>query len=745
MPETLTVRARRPWMPWHRYRYAGFLWVEDEQGRKYRLPMPGTIAQWIREGETLQLTLEEPQAITFTNYQLQGRVPIWPVWEARFTLERRADISEQPLYTYTILAREAVYESDYEAIVDLEQHHYASDEDLLALWYCEQCKILKDANLRPACPRCGRPMRFHDLKSATRASRFLVLQLERRAPYEPRIVGYVRVDPPLPLMHRRLPDGSVERNIREKVFPSEWFAHPFRPPAQKSWEDWWRVQGRALQTAQSPVARLARVVIHPDYRSDGLGQLALNIMFTWLRERWVPDMRVPKAAVETVAMMARYNPFMEKAGFRYMWDTASGRPTLYAPLNEEARGYIERFLETDPHARAHGGRLYRPRYRSASPFSQPLRLEGITKTYTLSLDMERLSGPVREALAAFGVQHRVIQKVVLRNVHLTIEPGQVVVLMGASGSGKTTLLRILAGAALGLEDPLYRPDAGEIHLPPDLRAEALLPGELEPDFGDAALLQVLYDLLQDEAAAVELLNLVGIADVVLYRAPYAALSTGQKARAQLAYALARRPNLLLVDEFAANLDPATAQRLARKLARLAREQKMALVLVLHRRELLPALEPDAVYVVGYGTFWRWDRLPQRGFRVKEPYASYIVQGKKRWELRKHPTRVRGRVAVIHKDRVLGTVEIRDVHGPFTVEELLQEHYEKHLAHPDFLKAYAGEKPLYAWELAEPMEYPEPRTFTPKQGQQLWIRLEDQEPSRAQAQTAPPKADRNADE
>ncbi len=728
MTRSMTVQVKERRFARPSYRYAGFLLVEDEEGHTYRLPMPGTVAQWLRVGASFTLHLEDPEAITFDNYRLEGQVPIWPLWQQRFTLTRTSPVSGEPLYTYTVRAREARYESDYMAIVDLEQYHYASDEELLARWYCEKCRIYEEANQRPTCPRCGRAMRFHDLKSATRASRFLVLELIRRAPYEPRFVGYVRVDPPLPLMHRRLPDGTVQKNIRPQVFPPEWFEHPFHPSAQKTPEAWWRVQGKALETARSPVARLARVVIHPDYRADGLGQLALRAMFAWLRERWIPDMREPKAAVETVAMMARYNPFMEKVGFRYLWDTASGRPVLYYPLTEEARTYIERFLENDPVAREHGGRLYRPRYRAGEPLRQPVRLENVFKAYTSHLDLSALSEPVARMLEAFGVRHRAIQKTVLRKVTMDIAPGTVQVVLGASGSGKTTLLRVIYGAARGLEDPLYRADGGEIHLPENVRMEALLPGEIEPDFGDQPIAEVLYRLTGDEALAVELLNRVGISDAVLYRAPFRELSTGQKARAQLAYLLARRPNVLLIDEFAAPLDTPTALRVARKLAQLAREQGLALVVVLHRQELLPALEPDAVYIVGYGTFYRLDQLPERGFRVKEPYASLIVQGKKRWELRKHPTRVRGRVGVIHGNRVLGTVEITDVHGPFTVEEL-KAHYDKHLADPRFLEQYAQGRPLYAWELGDAQEYPEPRPFTPKQGQQLWIRLREEDQGR----------------
>lgn len=704
----------------HNYRYAGFVEADDGTHR-YRLPMPGTVAQWLETDWEYTLRLEDPQAITFDNYQLEGPVPIWPVWSRVLTLSRTSPVTGQELYTYRVQAQEAQFESDYAAIVDLEQYHYASDEELLAWWYCESCRLYRDANQRPVCPQCRRPMRFHDLKSATRASRFLVLELVERQPYEPRFIGYVRVDLPLPLMHRRLPDGTLQRNIRRQVFPPEWFDHPFHPQTQKTPEAWWKAQGEALGQAKSPVARLARVVIHPDYRSDGLGQLALQAMFAWLRERWVPDMRVSKAAVETVAMMARYNPFLEKAGFVYLWDTASGRPVLYYPLAEEARGYIQAFLEQDPIARQHRGRLYHNRYQAGKPLTEPIRVHRVSKAYTNHLHLEDLSEPVARLLEAFGVRHRTLQKTVLRDVEMTLAPGTVHVVLGASGSGKTTLLRLLYGAARGLQKPLYRPDQGEIRVPNNVRVEALLPGELEPDFGDRPIAEALYQLTGDEALAAELLNLVGISDAVLYRATFRELSTGQKVRAQLAYLLARRPNLLLLDEFAAPLDTPTALRVARKLAALARSQRMTLVVVLHRQELLPALDPDAVYVVGYGTFYRLDHLPERGFRVYEPYATLIVQGKKRWELRKHPTRIRGRVAVLHKGQVRGTVEIVDVHGPFTVEEL-QEHYDKHLAHPRFLEAYAQGKPLYAWELQNPEEFPQPRPYPTRPGQQTWVRL-----------------------
>lgn len=342
------------WVDRYRYRWFGMLEVEGEAGR-LRLPMTGAVAQWFRPGETVLLALRpeaDPQALTFEAYALwrpveAETVPVWPLFQETFVLERGSPLSPTPLYRYTVRAREAGLESDYEAIVDLEQHHYASEAEVLARWWCPEDRTWAEANVRPLCPRCRRPMRFGDLKDATRASRFLVLTLAERMPYEPLYIGYVRIDPPIPLMHRRLPDGTVQPNLRQAIFPAEWFELPFWPeryeedlqrerPGISPFDLWWESQEIALGVCDTRAARLARVVVHPDYRADGLGRLALQAAVAWIRERRIPEMRRPKAVVETVAQMARYNPFMEQAGFRYVGETASGRPVLMLPLEEEA-------------------------------------------------------------------------------------------------------------------------------------------------------------------------------------------------------------------------------------------------------------------------------------------------------------------------------------------------------------------------------------------------------------------------
>jgi len=624
--EAKPYRVLQAWMDRFRYRWFGILEVEGEDGR-LRLPMTGTVAQWFRPGEEVRVALKpsaDPRALTFDAYALwrmvEGEaVPVWPFYEARFTLERSSPLSPGPLYRYAVLAREAGLESDFEAIVDLEQHHYASEAEVLARWWCPEDRTWAEGNARPLCPRCRRPMRFGDLKDATRASRFLVLLLEERAPYEPLYIGYVRIDPPIPMMHRRLPDGTVQPNLRQAIFPADWFEPPFWPerleedlkrerPDLSPFDRWWESQEAALRICDTRAARLARVVVHPDYRAEGLGQLALQAAIAWIRERRIPEMRRPKAVLETVAQMARYNPFMERAGFRYIGDTASGRPVLVYPLAEEARPYLERFYETDPVARAHRGKLYRPAFRSVEPLAGPIRLRHVTYRYENTLRLGGMAPPVREVLEAFGVHERTIQKIVLKDISLTILPRQVVALIGASGAGKTTLLRLLYGAATGRRDPLYQAQSGRIEMPENVQVAAYLPGEIEPDFREETILEALYRLTEDEVLAIEVLNVAGIADAVLYRARFSELSTGQKERARLAYLLAQRPNLLLMDEFAAHLDPQMALRVARKVAALCRQHGITLIAATHRPEVVQGLEPDLTLIAGYGLF----RVAARG-------------------------------------------------------------------------------------------------------------------------------------
>ncbi len=619
-------------------RWRGALVVDLGEGVRVHLLMPGSLARWFQRGERVQVLFhDEPEEVDGVlvapreTYELwrvwasEGReehIKVWPPWSASTTLVKESIVGEK-IYEYELVAREAVTEQDFEEIVQLEQYHYASKEEIVAIWKCPVCGYVTESNVQPRCPKCGTPMKLLEIRGSLPSSRFLVLELRRREPYEPRIVAYVRVDTPIPLMHRRLPDGTVEKMIREKVCGWDWFHPTFWPLAYTKRRELLQrfrelvkyytsrrvaravlaheIAEEALRRANTAAARIARVVVHPDYRGDGIGVVAVRMAVEWIRERRVPEMKKRKHVVETIAQMARYNPFFEKAGFVYMWDTASGRPVLMYPLTEEARRCIERFLREDPVARQHGGRLFRSRYGAVEPLAGPIRLVNLTKLYRSELDISRLPPGLQEVLRAFGAERRVVERYVLKDVNLEIQPKEIVAVVGASGAGKTTLLRMIIGRVAGIDDERYRPSSGEVEAPGNAKLEYLLPGEHEPVFGDETLLEHVTSKIGDPAAAVEVLNAVGLSDAIFYRARFEELSTGQKERAKLASLLASKPNLVIVDEFTAHLDRLTAQRVARKLSKIARQAGITLIVSTNRPEVLRSLAPDKIILVGYGT------------------------------------------------------------------------------------------------------------------------------------------------
>ena len=185
--------------------------------------------------------------------------------------------------------------------------------------------------------------------------------------------------------------------------------------------------------------------------------------------------------------------------------------------------------------------------------------------------------------------------VVLREVSLSLAPGDSACVMGPSGSGKSTLLYILGG--------LEPPTTGTVRLdatdPYTLKADGLAAfrnREIGFVLQDHCLLpqctvleNVLIPTLVGEAdqnapeRARSLLAQVGLADR-LDHLP-SALSGGEKQRAAIARALVREPRLLLCDEPTGNLDAETAQVVADLILRLHTQQHTMLLVVTHSETL----------------------------------------------------------------------------------------------------------------------------------------------------------------
>jgi phosphonate transport system ATP-binding protein len=194
-------------------------------------------------------------------------------------------------------------------------------------------------------------------------------------------------------------------------------------------------------------------------------------------------------------------------------------------------------------------------------------------------------------------------KQALSDFNITVSAGELVIVLGGNGSGKTTLLRCVSRTLV--------PTAGEIlvngtNLAP-LHGERLRRARLElAVISQQASLVRRRGVLANVAAgalgrrggiwtalgglpACELaaahghLEEVGLDHLAAQRA--STLSGGQAQRVAIARALAQRPRVLLADEPIASLDPEAAEDIMRLLRRLAAEENLAVLCVLHQVEL----------------------------------------------------------------------------------------------------------------------------------------------------------------
>lgn len=190
------------------------------------------------------------------------------------------------------------------------------------------------------------------------------------------------------------------------------------------------------------------------------------------------------------------------------------------------------------------------------------------------------------------------------HIDLTVEDGELCVLLGPSGSGKTTTLRMIAG--------LVRPTGGEIYLDGQ-RITHLYPGQrgIGMVFQSYALYphmtvqeQLLFPLQamrlepsERQRRVQEVANLLHIGDL-LDRYP-SQLSAGQRQRVALGRALVKRPALLLLDEPLSNVDAMLREEVRASLRRLQQELGITTVHVTHDQVEAQALA-DKIAVMHQG-------------------------------------------------------------------------------------------------------------------------------------------------
>ena len=204
-----------------------------------------------------------------------------------------------------------------------------------------------------------------------------------------------------------------------------------------------------------------------------------------------------------------------------------------------------------------------------------------------------MTGPARVDVEGWGWRYAGRKRPATRDIELSIEPGERVLLLGASGAGKSTLLAGLAGL-LGGSDEGER--SGRILV--DGQAPEAQRGRIGLVLQDPESGIVLSKVGDDVAFGCENLGVpaaeipsrvaeavASVGLTVPLDRPTKALSGGQKQRLALAGVLAMRPGLLLLDEPTANLDPEGVTEVRAAVEHVVRTDGTTLVLIEHRTDV----------------------------------------------------------------------------------------------------------------------------------------------------------------
>lgn len=185
---------------------------------------------------------------------------------------------------------------------------------------------------------------------------------------------------------------------------------------------------------------------------------------------------------------------------------------------------------------------------------------------------------------------------ILDRLSLTLSSGSPTLVIGPNGAGKSTLLRLCMGLALPTEGRITwggRADAKPTRRAFVFQRPVMLRRNVAANVA-YGLTHAGYPREKLAARTAELLERVGLSGLALR--PARRLSGGEQQRLALARALARDPELLLLDEPTASLDPA-ATRSVEEIIRIAAQSGIKIVMASHDLGQVRRLAGDVVFMV----------------------------------------------------------------------------------------------------------------------------------------------------
>ncbi|MCP8309686.1 MAG: ATP-binding cassette domain-containing protein [archaeon] len=195
----------------------------------------------------------------------------------------------------------------------------------------------------------------------------------------------------------------------------------------------------------------------------------------------------------------------------------------------------------------------------------------------------------------------------LENINFTVDRGENIIILGPNGAGKSTLLHHFNGLLMPTSGKVFvlgnevsksnldqiRQKVGFVFQDPDDQLFARTVGQ-DIAFGPINL-GLLSEEIKDRVKwALEVMGLKGFEN----KSPQN-LSQGQKKRAAIAGILAMKPEIIVLDEPMANIDPMTASKLLKLLIQLNQDLGLTVIIATHDVDLVP-LFADKVYILNKG-------------------------------------------------------------------------------------------------------------------------------------------------
>lgn len=268
-----------------------------------------------------------------------------------------------------------------------------------------------------------------------------------------------------------------------------------------------------------------------------------------------------------------------------------------------------------------------------------------------------------------------IENYALRDINLKIEQGEFVGIIGHTGSGKSTLIQHING--------LLKPSSGNIYYKgEDIQEKDYNRKQLRTKVGlvfqnpDYQLFEstVLKDVkfgpknqglpsLQVDLHAYDALKQVGITEDLLDASPME-LSGGQKRRVAIAGILAMKPEVMILDEPTAGLDPRGREEILELIKKLHRENKMTVIIVSHSMEdmadyvkRLIVLKQGEIFADGIpkDVFAQYKKLESIGLAA--PQMVYVLNGLKE---RGYPVSTKGITVEEAKEEIISLLKRKEI-------------------------------------------------------------------------------------